>query len=194
MTQRSKKSIFAIWSVLKNFAKFYFCDWLLLLLDFYYRLNPDLSSKELIFVRKSSTYFLKLLWRIFNYFLKIKFCKFRKKDILPAVVISVLDLIKTSVQGPLQKQLFAIKYICKKLHCKYWTGFWILLWIVNQVFFFPIIMIDPRTFWIKKRMFSLMSKFFVHIEIITVLKNAGGGRSLKIPRKSDDNHLNGYVC
>ena len=136
-TIHDSKIIFAIWSVLKSFAKFYFCDWLLLLLDFYYRLNPDLSSKELIFVRKSSTYFLKLLWRIFNYFLKIKFCKFRKKDILPAVVISVLDLIKTSVQGPPQKQLFAIKCICKKLHCKYWTGFWILLWIVNQVFFFP---------------------------------------------------------
>ena len=106
ITQRLTKSIFAIRSVLKSFAKFYLCDWLLLLLDFYYQLNPDLSSKELIFVRKSSTHFLKLLWTIFNYFLKIKFCEFRKKDILPVVVISVLDLVKTSVQGPPPKNNF----------------------------------------------------------------------------------------
>ena len=32
-----------------------------------------------------------------NYFSNIKFSKFRKKDILPVVVIFVLDLIKTSV-------------------------------------------------------------------------------------------------
>ena len=38
---------------------------------------------------------------MFNYFSKIKFSEFRKKDILPVVVvvIFVLDLIKTSVQG-----------------------------------------------------------------------------------------------
>ena len=99
MTQRLKKSICAIRSVLKNFPEFCFCDWLLLLLDFYYRLTPDSFSKELIFMRKSSTHFLKLLRRIFNYFSKITFSEFRKKELSPDAIISVLDLIKTSVQG-----------------------------------------------------------------------------------------------
>ena len=100
MTQKLTKfaeSICAIRSVLKNFVKFYFCHWLLHLLDFYYRLTTDSFSKELIFTRKASTHFLKLSRRIFNYFSKIKFSEFRKKDILPVVVIFVLDLIKTSV-------------------------------------------------------------------------------------------------
>ena len=47
--------------------------------------------------RKSSTNFLKVLQRIFSYFSKIKFSKFHKKDILPVIVIFVLDLIKTSI-------------------------------------------------------------------------------------------------
>ena len=119
MTQRLKKSICAIRSVLKNFPEFCFCDWLLLLLDFYYWLAPDSFSKELIFVRKSSTHFLNLLRRIFNYFSK---SEFHQKDILPVVVIFVLDVIKTSVQGTpppkkkKKKKLFAVKYICRKVH------------------------------------------------------------------------------
>ena len=117
MTQRLKKSICAIQSVLKNLAEFYFCNWLLLLLDFYYQLTPDSFSKELIFVRKSWTRFLKLLQRIFNHFSNIKFNEFYKKDNLPVVVIFVLDLIKTSVQGT--PKTTSVKYICKKLHCKY---------------------------------------------------------------------------
>ena len=119
MTQRLKKSICAIRSVLKNFPEFCFCDWLLLLLDFYYWLTPDSFSKELIFVRKSSTHFLNLLRRIFNF----SKSEFHQKDILPVVVIFVLDVIKTSVQGtppPPQKKekkkLFAVKYICRKVH------------------------------------------------------------------------------
>ena len=94
MTQRLKKSICAIRSV-RNFifaidSYFYLIsttDWLLTL------------SKELIFMRKSSTHFLKLLRRIFNYFSKITFSEFRKKELSPDAIISVLDLIKTSVQG-----------------------------------------------------------------------------------------------
>ena len=39
-----------------------------------------------------------------------------------------------------------------------------------------------------ERIFSMTRKFLVHIEIIAKLENAGKGRSLKIPRKSDDNH------
>ena len=80
-------------------SEFHFCDWFLLLLDFYYRLTPDSFSKELIFMRKSSTHFLKLLRRIFNYFSKITFSEFCKKELSPDAIISVLDLIKTSVQG-----------------------------------------------------------------------------------------------
>ena len=41
----------------------------------------------------------------------------------------------------------------------------------------------------KKKLISSMWKFFVDIEIMPELKNGGWGRSLKIPRKSDDNHL-----
>ena len=41
----------------------------------------------------------------------------------------------------------------------------------------------------KKKLISSMRKFFVDIEIMPELKNGGWGRSLKIPRKSDDNHL-----
>ena len=98
MTQKLTKfakSICAIRSVLKNFWNFIFA--IAILLDFYYRLTTDSFSKELIFTRKASTYFLKLSRKIFNYFSKIKFSEFRKKDILPVVVIFVLDLIKTSV-------------------------------------------------------------------------------------------------
>ena len=50
-------------------------------------------------MKKSSTHFLKLLRRIFNYFSKITFSEFRKKELSPDAIISVLDLIKTSVQG-----------------------------------------------------------------------------------------------
>ena len=82
MTQKLTKfaeSICAIWSVLKYFAEFYFCDWLLHLLDFYHRLIPDSFSKELIFTRKASTHFLKLSRKIFNYFSKIS-AKFLKSS------------------------------------------------------------------------------------------------------------------
>ena len=112
MTQKLTKfaeSICAIWSVLKYFAEFYFCDWLLHLLDFYYRLIPDWSlhlldfyyrlipdwllhlldfyyrlipnsfSKKLIFTRKASTHFLKLSRKIFHYFSKIS-AKFLKSS------------------------------------------------------------------------------------------------------------------
>ena len=114
MTQRLKKSICAIRSVLKNFPEFCFCDWLLLLLDFYYWLAPDSFSKELIFVRKSSTHFLNLLRRIFNYFSK---SEFHQKDILPVVVIFVLDVIKTSVQGtPPPKKKEKKKTFCRKIY------------------------------------------------------------------------------
>ena len=97
MTQKLTKfaeSICAIWSVLKYFAEFYFCDWLLHLLDFYYRLIPDWLlhlldfyyrlipnsfSKKLIFTRKASTHFLKLSRKIFHYFSKIS-AKFLKSS------------------------------------------------------------------------------------------------------------------
>ena len=48
-------------------------------------------------MRNASTHFLKLSRRIFSFFSKIKFSEFHTKDILPIVVIFVLDLIKTSV-------------------------------------------------------------------------------------------------
>ena len=90
------ESICAIRSVLRNFTDFYFYNWLLHLLDLL-RINSWLISKELVFATKVLTHFLKLLRRIFSYFSKIKFSEFHKKDILPVVVIFVLDLIKTSV-------------------------------------------------------------------------------------------------
>ena len=112
MTQRLKKSICAIRSVLKNFPEFCFCDWLLLLLDFYYWLTPDSFSKELIFVRKSSTHFLNLLRRIFNF----SKSEFHQKDILPAVVIFVLDVIKTSGQGTPPPPKKKKKKTCRKIY------------------------------------------------------------------------------
>ena len=99
------KEIYAIRSVLKNFAEFYFCDWLLRLLDFHYRLTPDSFSNKLIFVKKASTYFLKLSRRIFSYFSKIKTKKLKQVFRVP------------------QKQLFTVKYFCKKLHHRCYTGF-----------------------------------------------------------------------
>ena len=78
-------------------SEFYFCD------SYFYLISTTdwllTLSKELIFMRKSSTHFLKLLRRIFNYFSKITFSEFRKKELSPDAIISVLDLIKTSVQG-----------------------------------------------------------------------------------------------
>ena len=41
---------------------------------------------------------------IFNYFAKIQFSEFRKKDIVPVIVIFVLDLIKLSVEGTPQNK------------------------------------------------------------------------------------------
>ena len=79
--------------------------WFLLLIDSW------LIFKQLIFVRKSSTHFLKLLQRIFNYFSKINFSKFRKKNILPVIVIFVLDSIKTSVQGTPKNNFLPLIYL-----------------------------------------------------------------------------------
>ena len=62
---------------------------------------------------KSPTHFLKLLQRIFNYFSKIKFSKFGKKNILPAVIIFVLDLIKTSVQGTPKNKILPLNIFVK---------------------------------------------------------------------------------
>ena len=70
------------------------------------QLTPtDSFSMELIFVRKASTHFLKLSRRILNYFSKIEFSEFHKKDILPVVVIFVLDIIK-KVFGVFPKTTF----------------------------------------------------------------------------------------
>ena len=93
----------------KIFAEFNFCDWLLHLLDFYFRLTPNTFLKELIFARKASTYFLKFLRKILNYFVKFKFSEFRKKDILPVVAIFVLDLTKASIECSPEKNLHEIK-------------------------------------------------------------------------------------
>ena len=96
MTQKLKKSICAIRLVLKTLRNFISAiD--SYAYDFYYRLTPDSFSKEIIFLRKASTHFLTLSRRIFNYFSKIKFSEFRKKDVLPVVVISVIYLIRASV-------------------------------------------------------------------------------------------------
>ena len=77
----------------ETFTEFYFFDWLPHLLDFYYGLTSDSFSKQLIFAKKASTHFLKLLRRIFNYFSKIKFSEFHKKAILPVFVLFVLKQV-----------------------------------------------------------------------------------------------------
>ena len=135
-------------------------------------------------MRKSWTRFLKLLQRIFNHFSNIKFNEFCKKDNLPVVVIFILDLIKTSVQGtlPPKKQhllnIFAKSSIVNiRLGSEYASKL-----SIKQ--FFPIIMIDPQTLWIKKQMLSLLSKFFVHIEIITVCEKEVVKNSKKIRQQS----------
>ena len=69
-----------------------------------------LIFKQLIFVRKPLTHFLKLLQRIFNYFSKINFSKFCKKNILPVIVIFILDLIKPSVQGTPENNFLPLIY------------------------------------------------------------------------------------
>ena len=73
---------------------------------------PNSFSKELIFVTKASTQFLKLLQIIFNYFSKIKFNESSQKDIFSVFIIFELDLINTMLGYP-QNQLFAVKYFCK---------------------------------------------------------------------------------
>ena len=61
---------------------------------------PNSFSKELIFVTKASTQFLKLLQIIFNYFSKIKFNESSQKDIFSVFIIFELDLINTNVRVP----------------------------------------------------------------------------------------------
>ena len=109
--------------------------------------------------------------RIFNYFTKVQ--QFRKKDILTVVVIFILDLIKTSVQDTPKNNFLLLNIYAKSSTVNVRLGCHCASELSVKYFFFLAIKIDPRTFWIKKRMFSSMSKFFVHIEIIKVLKNAG---------------------
>ena len=59
-------------------------------------------------MRKASTNFLKSLRRIY-YFTKIKFSEFYKKDILPALAIFVLDLIKASIECSPEKNFMKSK-------------------------------------------------------------------------------------
>ena len=79
---------------------------------FYLIFTTDLLLNQLIFVRKPSIHFLKLFHKIFNYFSKIKFSEFRKKEIFP-VVIFVLDLFKTSVQGTPGNQVLSLNIFAK---------------------------------------------------------------------------------
>ena len=64
------------------------------------------------FIFEGTNFHEKSFNTVFETSAKIKFSEFRKKDILPVVIIFVLD----SCLGYPRKQLFAVEYFCKKLH------------------------------------------------------------------------------
>ena len=164
LTQKLKKSICAIRSVLKNFAEFYFCHWLLLLLDFHYRLTPDSFSKELIFVKNLQHIFWNFREEYSVISQKLRLKNWNKCLGYPKSNFSPLNIFaKSSIIDVILGSQYATKLSIK--------------------YFFPIITINPRTFWIKKQMFSLMSKFFVYIEIIPELKNVGRREVVKNSKK-----------
>ena len=143
-------------------------------------------------MRKSWTYFFKLLQRIFNHFSNIKFKEFCKKDDLPVVVIFILDLIKTSVQGTPKNKFLLLNIFAKssivniRLGSEYASKL-----SIKQ--FFPIIIIDPQMLWIKKQMVSLLTKFFVHIKIITVCKKEVAKNSKKIIQITTIIQINTFI-